>query len=127
VVTHDRYFLERVCDVTYALTGAGRCELLPGGIEQYLASRRETASQPPPRAPRTESQAARERRAAKELARIEGQLGKLDERITELHAAMAATARDHVGLAQLNDQLNEMLARKAQLEEAWLAAAEDTP
>ena len=32
VVTHDRYFLERVADVTYALTGGGRCELLPGGM-----------------------------------------------------------------------------------------------
>ena len=39
VVTHDRYFLERVTDVTYALTGGGRCDLLPGGIEQYLAQR----------------------------------------------------------------------------------------
>ncbi len=39
VVTHDRYFLERVADVTYALPGAGRCVLLPGGIEQYLADR----------------------------------------------------------------------------------------
>ena len=39
VVTHDRYFLERVTDVTYALTGGGRCDLLPGGIEQYLAGR----------------------------------------------------------------------------------------
>jgi ATPase subunit of ABC transporter with duplicated ATPase domains len=41
VVTHDRYFLERVTDVTYALSGDGRCELLPGGIDQYLAARRE--------------------------------------------------------------------------------------
>src|SRR6201999_4547893 len=39
VVTHDRYFLERVSDVTYALTGDGRCDMLPGGIEQYLANR----------------------------------------------------------------------------------------
>ncbi|MGE0219456.1 ABC-F family ATP-binding cassette domain-containing protein, partial [Mycolicibacterium sp.] len=39
VVTHDRYFLERVSDVTYALTGGGRCDLLPGGIDQYLGDR----------------------------------------------------------------------------------------
>ena len=36
VVSHDRYFLERVCDVTYALLGDGRCVLLPGGVDQYL-------------------------------------------------------------------------------------------
>lgn len=39
VVSHDRYFLERVCDVTYALLGDGRCVLLPGGVDQYLELR----------------------------------------------------------------------------------------
>ena len=51
VVTHDRYFLERVTDVTYALTGGGRCDLLPGGIEQYLADRAAASSDAPPPAP----------------------------------------------------------------------------
>ena len=41
VVTHDRYFLERVCDVSYALMGDGSCVLLPGGVDQYLQSRRD--------------------------------------------------------------------------------------
>ena len=41
VVTHDRYFLERVCDVSYALLGDGSCVLLPGGVDQYLTARRE--------------------------------------------------------------------------------------
>ncbi|HEX2283586.1 MAG TPA: ABC-F family ATP-binding cassette domain-containing protein, partial [Mycobacterium sp.] len=76
VVTHDRYFLERVSDVTYALTGGGRCDLLPGGIEQYLADRAAASSDAPASsaAPRGESASARERRAGKEMARIEGQL-----------------------------------------------------
>ncbi len=127
VVTHDRYFLERVSDVTYALTGGGRCDLLPGGVEQYLADRE--AVQPAPARPqtrqRTESQAARERRTGKELARIEGQLGKLDDRIAALHESMAASASDHVRVGELNAELNELLARKESLEEAWLAAADD--
>src|SRR5439155_16396788 len=80
VVTHDRYFLERVTDVTYALTGGGRCDLLPGGIEQYLADRVNApsgvAARPEP-SRSSESASARERRAGKEMARIEGQLGKL--------------------------------------------------
>ena len=126
VVTHDRYFLERVTDVTYALTGAGRCDLLPGGIEQYLADRAaaEPASAAQPES-RTESASARERRTAKEMARIEGQLSKLDDRIAALHETMAAAAADHVRLAELNAELGELLARKESLEEAWLAAAED--
>jgi ABC transport system ATP-binding/permease protein len=126
VVTHDRYFLERVTDVTYALTGGGRCDLLPGGIEQYLADRAAAEPDAPARAdaPRSESASARERRAVKEMARIEGQLAKLDERIAALHESMAVAAADHVRVGELNTELQEMLTRKESLEEAWLAAAE---
>ena len=55
VVSHDRYFLERVCDVTYALLGDGRGVLLPGGVEEYLAHRRHRTPGPirrPSRHPR---------------------------------------------------------------------------
>jgi ATPase subunit of ABC transporter with duplicated ATPase domains len=127
VVTHDRYFLERVSDVTYALTGGGRCDMLPGGIEQYLADRAAlsdvVARQEPSRS--SESASARERRAGKEMARIEGQLVKLDDQIAALHESMAEAASDHVRVGELNVELNELLARKESLEEAWLAAAED--
>jgi len=128
VVTHDRYFLERVTDVTYALTGGGRCDLLPGGIEQYLADRAaaDTAASSKPAPARSETAAARERRTGKEMARIENQLAKLDDRIASLHESMAQAAADHVRAGELNAELNELLARKDSLEEAWLAAAEDT-
>lgn len=127
VVTHDRYFLERVSDVTYALTGGGRCDLLPGGIEQYLADRasRAPSSVARPEPSRGESVAARERRTGKEMARIEGQLAKLDDRIAALHESMADAAADHVRVGELNGELQELLARKDSLEEAWLAAADD--
>jgi ABC transport system ATP-binding/permease protein len=126
VVTHDRYFLERVTDVTYALTGNGRCDLLPGGIEQYLAGRAAADPAPSRRQPqRTESASARERRAGKEMARIEGQLSKLDERIAAMHETMAGAAHDHVRLAELTAELNELLTRKESLEEAWLTAADE--
>jgi ATPase subunit of ABC transporter with duplicated ATPase domains len=127
VVTHDRYFLERVSDVTYALTGGGRCDLLPGGIEQYLADRAAAASpEPTPAEPqRGESASARERRTGKEMARIEGQLEKLEKQIASVHESMAEAAADHVRVGELNAELQEMLTRKESLEEAWLAAAED--
>ncbi|BBZ07994.1 ABC transporter ATP-binding protein [Mycolicibacterium doricum] len=126
VVTHDRYFLERVSDVTYALTGNGHCDLLPGGIEQYLQNRGsgviDTGSSRV--ASKGESDAARERRTAKEMNRIENQLAKLDAQIAKLHGAMAEAAADHVKAGELNRQLTELQSRKEQLEEAWLAAAD---
>jgi ATPase subunit of ABC transporter with duplicated ATPase domains len=126
VVTHDRYFLERVSDVTYALTGGGRCDMLPGGIEQYLSDRAAAAAPEPARVEpqRGESTSARQRRAGKEMARIEGQLEKLDKQIAVLHDSMAEAAADHVRAGKLNAELQEMLTRKESLEEAWLSAAE---
>ncbi|WP_137145287.1 ABC-F family ATP-binding cassette domain-containing protein [Mycolicibacterium sp. CR10] len=130
VVTHDRYFLERVSDVTYALTGGGRCDLLPGGIEQYLADRAAAesgaSSRPAPVRERGETSAAIQRRAGKEMSRLESQLAKLDDKIASLHESMAHAAADHVRAGELNAELNEMLSRKDSLEEAWLAAAEDS-
>ena len=127
VVTHDRYFLERVSDVTYALTGGGRCDLLPGGVEQYLADR--AAAAPPPvrtePSRESESASARHRRTGKELARIEGQLAKLDNRIAVLHESMAEAAADHVRAGELNAELSDLLARKDELEAAWFAAADE--
>jgi ABC transport system ATP-binding/permease protein len=126
VVTHDRYFLERVTDVTYALTGGGRCDMLPGGIEQYLADRAavsDVVARPEP-SRGSQSASARERRAGKEMTRIEGQLSKLDEQIAALHEAMAEAASDHVRAGELNVELNELLRQKGELEEAWLALAD---
>ena len=38
---------------------------------------------------------------------------------------MADAAADHVRVAELNAELNDLLARKEALEEEWLALAED--
>jgi ATP-binding cassette subfamily F protein uup len=45
VVSHDRYFLERVTDHVVALLGDGQVSMLPGGIDEYL-SRRGTPRDP---------------------------------------------------------------------------------
>ncbi len=37
VVSHDRYFLERVTDSVWALMGDGQISMLPNGVDQYLA------------------------------------------------------------------------------------------
>ena len=101
--------------------------MLPGGIEQYLSNRAAAAAPEAARVEpqRGESTSARQRRAGKEMARIEGQLEKLDKQIAVLHDSMAEAAADHVRAGELNAELQEMLTRKESLEEAWLSTAED--
>ena len=133
VVSHDRYFLERVCDVTYALLGDGRCVLLPGGIDQYLRLRHtaERAAYAPAASSTAEPaeataalSAAETRQARKDLARLESRLAKLEQQITRLHEQMAAAASDYARLADLQTQLTAATDEQAETEEAWLTTAE---
>ena len=129
VVTHDRYFLERVCDVSYALMGDGSCVLLPGGVDQYLQSRRDRLAESP-RAKtsvdaRSSTTAAR-RQARKDLARLEQQIARLDERLAALQEQMVTAASDYERLTELQREADQLGTVKIELESAWLEAAEVT-
>ena len=125
VVSHDRYFVERVCDNVYALTGDGGLRHLPGGIEQYLRLRRPAEdAAPKPAAPKAVPNQAVVRAARKEVARLERALEKLGEREETLHEAMAEAATDHVRLRELQAELAHNAAERERLESEWLEAAE---
>jgi ABC transport system ATP-binding/permease protein len=128
VVTHDRYFLERVCDVSYALLGDGSCVLLPGGVDQYLAARRERppeATSPSASAkPYPATSSATTRQARKDLARLEQQIARLDQRLAALHEQMAAVASDFQRLTELQHEIESISVSKDELELAWLEAAD---
>jgi ABC transport system ATP-binding/permease protein len=128
VVTHDRYFLERVSDISYALMGDGSCVLLPGGVDQYLESRRERSSesQAPKAAAKTQSAtaSAATRQAKKDLSRLEQQIARLNQQLTGLHEQMAAAGSDYQRLTELQREFELISADKDELELAWLEAAE---
>jgi ABC transport system ATP-binding/permease protein len=128
VVSHDRYFLERVTDHVVALIG-GRLAYLGGGIAEYLELRaRERAAESAPGRPqpgRVPSQAARQRAGQKELSRLERQLAAVSRQEAELTAALAASASDYAALIDLGAQLRAVQAEKAGLEERWLELAEE--
>jgi ATP-binding cassette subfamily F protein uup len=136
VVSHDRYFLERVTDSTWALLGDGQISMLPRGVEEYLerrartvaeASRSAAPSDPAdgtePTAPTSASSAAALREARKTVARLDRQLAKLADREAALHADMVEHAADYERLAAIDVQLRELAAHKESLEEEWLEAA----
>ncbi len=127
VVSHDRYFVERVCDDVYAITDDGGLAHMPGGIEQYLELRarqlEERVAPPQPRevvAPK--GGALRE--ARRETGRLERELARLDARQAELHELLAEHATSYERVAELDAELRELTAERARVEDAWLAAAE---
>jgi ATP-binding cassette subfamily F protein uup len=125
VISHDRYFLERVCDDFRALLGDGTLRELSGGIDQYLTLRQQLpASTQIGAVASPKSDAAQDRRRQKDLARIERQLQKADAKRVELLAQMEEHAVDHAKVLALSEELRVEEARIAELEEAWLIASE---
>jgi ATP-binding cassette subfamily F protein uup len=127
VVSHDRYFVERVCDNVYALGDDGEIRHLPGGIDQYVRSRHGV----PASAPRSGKpggggggNGAAQRAGRKEAARLERELEKLDQRERELHTQMAVNATDFAGLRELQAELAALEAEKSDTEAAWLEVSE---
>jgi len=120
VVSHDRYFLERVTTVTASLMGDGSVQALPGGVDEYLAKRVRAAPVPAPR-----SKGGGDSRAArKELSRVEREIARLDRRGTQLTAEMADKAADFAAVADLDAQLRALQDEKAALEDTWLELSE---
>ena len=126
-ISHDRYFLERVCERFVGLLGDGRVRDLPGGIEEYLRLRGETlattvagsASAAKPR-----PAAADERALRKEVQRLERQMDRIEDRVAALHEEMSTHATDYARIAELDAQLRALHEEKASLEDAWLTAME---
>src|SRR6266542_1491029 len=138
-VTHDRYFLERVSDMVYAIMGDGQVRHLPRGVHQYM----DELSTPPARRTVSSStddptgttqtdleqetvvaDAAAARAGKKELNRIERQLAKLTETEVKLHDQLAASASDYERLAELDAELRKLAEERGELETAWFDAAE---
>jgi len=149
VVSHDRYFLERVTDSTWALLGDGQISMLPRGVDEYLERRsaaiaasgqvedapaRPTAAiaasgQPGGQAPvpvpdKARAGSAEERAARKTLARIDKRLARIAELQASLNEQVLQHAQDYERLADLSRELDALSAEKDDLELEWLEAAE---
>jgi ATP-binding cassette subfamily F protein uup len=126
VVSHDRYFLERVTDNIFAIFGDGTLPMLPGGVDEYLAkvASHTSSARPVPVAP-SRAGGGQDWKARKELDRLERRLEKLSARETELHELLAAHAADYGRLVELGDELKAVQSEKDTLEEEWLTLADD--
>jgi ABC transport system ATP-binding/permease protein len=133
VVSHDRYFVERVCDNVHALTAEGGIRHLPAGIEQYIEERHglhEFAAAPPPGregpTPGARTRLARKetQRHERELKGLEREIEKLAQQEKALNEQMAANATDHGRLAELQSELELLAAERGQLETSWLETSE---
>jgi len=136
VVSHDRYFIERVTDQQYAILG-GRLRHLPGGVDEYLRVReREKASAATSPVKATDSAAsaspaspglsgAELRAAQKELAALERRLERLEKDIDAARVALADRDQsDYVALGAEMERIGALESERDDLEARWYELSE---
>lgn len=137
VVSHDRYFIERVTDQQFAILD-GRFRHLPGGVDEYLRLReRERAggaetARGTDAAPAASGSSAPSgltgaelRAAQKEAAALERRLEKLEKQIAAARAALADHDQsDYVGLAAEMAKIGELESERDEVEERWFELTE---
>jgi len=148
VVSHDRYFLERVTDQQYAILpgpdGVGRLRHLPGGVDEYLRLRQlqdagrganapaaatagtgSPSSAPTPTPASAGLDGAALRTAQKEVSALERRIQKLTEQVDAAKHALAD--HDQSDYAGLGDKMAAITAQEseiAELEEKWFELTE---
>ena len=122
VVSHDRYFLERVCDRFVGLLGDLQLRDLPRGVDEYLELRHQqnAPAQGSGNKGKT-SNAAEERQLKKDLARVERQIEKGKAEVIRLTLALEESAMDSGKLLELTEQLQKVEKDLAAREEEWLS------
>ena len=125
VVSHDRYLLERVTDMQYALLGDGALRHLPRGVDQYLelrgAAGKAESQQTAPKVSGAELRASQ-----KAIQKLERAIEKLDAEETELGLKLQShDPLDHEGLAAIALRAQEVAKDKQLLESQWLTESEN--
>jgi ATP-binding cassette subfamily F protein uup len=121
VISHDRYFLERVCDRFVGLLGDKELRDLPRGVDQYLEQRAQSLQKPVEAAKgKSQSSAAEQRQMKKDLVRVERQIQKAKEKIAELESAQESAAFDPTELIRISAELETLRAELNSREEEWL-------
>ena len=120
VISHDRYFLERVCDRFVGLMGDQELRDLPRGVDQYLEHRAQTTSNSSQGNSGKVSNAAQERALKKDLTRVERQIQKAKEKVANLTLEQESASFDATRLSEISHELAQLEKELIAREEEWL-------
>jgi ATP-binding cassette subfamily F protein uup len=120
VISHDRYFLERVCDRFVGLLGDGELRDLPRGVDQYLEDRARALRGGSAQGDKKVSSAQTERLLKKDLARVERQIAKAREKLVTLKSEQSEASFDANRLIEIANEITTIESELVQREEEWL-------
>jgi ATP-binding cassette subfamily F protein uup len=129
IVTHDRYFMDKLVDHLFVLEGDGKIRDYNGTYSEYRelkkAEVREKQLEEANQAPSIEDnkgKASFEQR--KDFARIEKEIKKLEEKRAEITAKFDDASLSPEKIMELSKELDTIAAQLSEKEEKWFELAE---
>lgn len=127
-VSHDRYFLDKVCDRIFAFEGNGRIIQYEGGYSDYLKKHEEQFVQDVPVKKEAPKQERRQGEKAlkmtyseqRDFETINDKIEKLEASIAETEAEISSIASDYVRLQELTESKEKMEAELDEAMDRWV-------
>ena len=122
-VSHDRYFLDKLCKRIFALEPGGTLRQYPGGYTDYLASlttpkeKKVKAAEAPRPKPKKLKFSFKEQR---EYETIDGDIAALETRLEENRSAQDRDGADYEKLQQLMQEQQELEEKLEEKTERWM-------
>ena len=122
-VSHDRYFLDKLCKRIFALEPGGTLRQYPGGYTDYLASltapkeKKVKAAEAPRPKPKKLKFSFKEQR---EYETIDGDIAALEARLEENKRAQDRDGADYEKLQQLMQEQQELEEKLEEKTERWM-------
>ncbi len=131
IVTHDRYFMDKIVDHLFIMEGEGKVRDFNGTHTMYRNWLKDQPKEGQPKKEKSVSEVPKvgeERKLTyeerKELGRLEKEIAKLEARKTAIHEIFAANKADQEELIQLSKELTEIDEKMEQKEERWMELVE---
>lgn len=127
-VSHDRYFLDKVCDRIFAFEGNGRIIQYEGGYSDYLRQHEERFVSDEPVKKETPKQERRQSEKAlkmtyneqREFETINDKIEKLEALIAETEAEISSITSDYVRLQELTESKEKMETELEETMDRWV-------
>lgn len=135
VISHDRYFMDKVVDHLFVFHGEGKVQDFPGNYTQYREAKGASASLEDARktgysleVKGTKTKTEQRRRLSfkekKELEELEGRMPQLEEEKTQLEALLSGGSSSAEEIAQASKRYQEVQEELDEAEMRWLELSE---
>lgn len=129
IVTHDRYFMDKLVDHIFVLEGGGSVTDFNGSYSEFRSRKKEEDRSKPSASainiaeePENKGRATFEQR--KDFARLEKEIKKLEERKAEINTLFEDASLGHDRIIELSSELEKINNQLSEKEIRWFELAE---